>query len=221
MTLLSPERFRVTTCLSLGLGTGFVFCGPAGGSWSLKVSDCRSEYCVRRGRRLEAKVKLDATLSHFGFSLCYQPEGAFFQLLSEERSYRIRRESVKPVALRSKTPVRKDVIKASPLDSVIQLILQTVTCHGVRPTDRLICKVRLSGEATLIIGPAPFNEATVTDNKHIILHVLAVKDLNLHQAMDPWQTGDDRVTMHKCTAVKLPRSVEGSPAAVLTLGLML
>lgn len=56
-----------------------------------------------------------------------------------------------------------------------------VRLDAVRPTDRLICKVCLSCSATLIIGPASLNEATVTDNKHIILHIMAVKDLNLHQ----------------------------------------
>lgn len=57
----------------------------------------------------------------------------------------------------------------------------TVWLETVRLTDRLICKVCLSCSATLIIGPAALDEATVTDNKHIILHVITVKDLNLHQ----------------------------------------
>lgn len=52
---------------------------------------------------------------------------------------------------------------------------------GCKLSDGLICKVCLPSFATLIIRPAPLNEATVTDNKHIILHVMAVKDLNLHQ----------------------------------------
>lgn len=50
--------------------------------------------------------------------------------------------------------------------------------------DSLTCKVCLSSSATLIIGPAPPNKATVTDNKHIILRVMTVKHLYLHQKID-------------------------------------
>lgn len=65
--------------------------------------------------------------------------------------------------------------------------LWTVTSLGeadppVRSADRLICKVSLSWSATMIIGPVALNGATITDNKHMILHVMAVKDLNLQQA---------------------------------------
>lgn len=59
-------------------------------------------------------------------------------------------------SLISQTPGEGHSIKASSLASVSQPDFQSVTSHGVR----LICKVCLSRSATLIIGPAPLNEAT-------------------------------------------------------------
>lgn len=87
----------------------------------------------------------------------------------------------------STSPKEKHLIKASSLASVLQPDPYISGCGwkpSGRQTDWHVKSVSVAWP-TLIINPEPLNEATVTDNKHIILHVMAVNDLNLHQE-DLW-----------------------------------